>query len=67
MGYAMGERSSRNLVSRSLLRLRSPASVPQRESCIIQTGAASYCSQEYRSLLERFETANLHEQDRQLF
>ena len=41
VGYAMGERLSRNLVSQSLLRGCSPASVPQRESCIIQTGAAS--------------------------
>ena len=39
VGYAMGERLSRNLVSQSLLRALS-ASVPQRESCIIQTGAA---------------------------
>ena len=53
VGYAMGERITRNLVSQSLLRaLR--AKHPARGLMHHSDRGSQYCSQEYTGLLERF-------------
>ena len=53
VGYAMGERITRNLVSQSLLRaLR--AKRPARGLMHHSDRGSQYCSQEYTGLLERF-------------
>ena len=52
MGYAMGERMTRNLVSQSLFRaLR--AKRPARGLMHHSDRGSQYCSQEYRNLMER--------------
>jgi len=53
VGYAMGERMTRNLVSQSLLRA---LSTKRPTEGVIQHSdrGSQYCSQEYRSLLDRF-------------
>ena len=53
VGYAMGERLSRNLVSQSLLRALS-SKRPSAGVLHHSDRGSQYCSQEYRSLLERF-------------
>ena len=57
---------SGNLVSQSLLRALS-SKRPSAGVLHHSDRGSQYCSQEYRSLLERFGLQNLHEQDRQLF
>ena len=53
VGYAMGERLSRTLVSQSLLRALS-SKRPSAGVLHHSDRGSQYCSQEYRSLLERF-------------
>jgi len=53
VGYAMGERLSRNLVSQSLF--RAVAAKRPAKGLIHHSGRGSqYCSHEYRNLMERF-------------
>ena len=65
VGYAMGERLSRNLVSQSLLRALS-SKRPSAGVLHHSDRGSQYCSQDYRNLLERF-GLQTSEQDRQLF
>ena len=53
VGYAMGERLSKNLVEESLLRAVSSRR-PQKEMLHHSDRGVQYCSEEYRSLLKRF-------------
>jgi len=53
VGYAMGERMTRNLVSQSLLRALSTKR-PTEGVMHHSDRGSQYCSQEYRSLLDRF-------------
>jgi putative transposase len=53
VGYAMGERLSKNLVSQSLLRALSTRR-PQKGLLHHSDRGSQYCSHEYRSLLEQF-------------
>ena len=54
VGYAMGERLSRNLVSQSLLRALSRQASLSGSPASFRPGQPSTAPQEYRSLLERF-------------
>ena len=53
VGYAMGERLSKNLVEESLLRAVSSRR-PEKEVLHHSDRGSQYCSHEYRSLLKRF-------------
>ena len=53
VGYAMGERLTRNLVSQSLLRALS-SKRPAEEVLHHSDRGTQYCSREYRGLLQRF-------------
>jgi putative transposase len=53
VGYAMGERLSKNLVEESLLRAVSSRR-PEKEILHHSDRGVQYCSHEYRSLLRRF-------------
>ena len=53
VGYAMGERLSKNLVEESLLRAVSSRR-PEKEMLHHSDRGSQYCSHEYRSLLKRF-------------
>jgi putative transposase len=53
VGYAMGERLSKNLVEESLLRAVLSRR-PQKEMLHHSDRGVQYCSEEYRSLLKRF-------------
>ena len=53
VGYAMGERLSKNLVEESLLRAVSFRK-PEKEVLHHSDRGSQYCSHEYRSLLKRF-------------
>ena len=53
MGYAMGERLSKNLVEESLLRAVSLRQ-PEKEILHHSDRGVQYCSGEYRRLLKRF-------------
>jgi len=53
VGYAMGERLSKNLVEESLLRAVSLRR-PEKEMLHHSDRGVQYCSGEYRSLLKRF-------------
>ena len=66
MGYAMGERMTRNLVSQSLFRaLR--AKRPARGLMHHSDRGSQYCSQEYRNLMEPLWPEIIHERERELF
>ena len=66
VGYAMGERMTRNLVSQSLFRaLR--AKRPARGLMHHSDRGSQYCSQEYRNLMERSGLEIIHERERELF